>query len=181
MAIHSTPFSMENPLDREEPCRLQSVGLQSQTRRKQLIKGFLGGASGKEPPANSGDIKRHKLYCESGRSPGGGHGNPHPYSCLENPLDRGVWRATVHRVAESQTQLKQLSTYASRNIHTMFSGPILGFPGGSVVKNPPANAEDTEDISQKYPLVQGMATTPVFLPGEFYGQSSLASHRVGHD
>ena len=63
----------------------------------------------------------------------------------------------------------------------MFSGPILGFPGGSVVKNPPANAEDTEYVSQKYPLVQGMATTPVFLPGKFYGQSSLASHRVGHD
>ena len=46
-------------MDREEPGRLQSVGLQSRTQRKQLIKGFLGGASGKEPPAKAGDIKRH--------------------------------------------------------------------------------------------------------------------------
>ena len=37
------------------------------------------------------------------RSPGGGHDNPLKYSCLENPMDRGAWRATVHRVAKSQT------------------------------------------------------------------------------
>ena len=41
----------------------------------------------------------------SGRSPGGGHGNPLQYSCLESPMDGGAWRATVHGVAESQTQL----------------------------------------------------------------------------
>ena len=40
-----------------------------------------------------------------GRSPGGGHGNPLQYSCLENPMDRGAWRATVHRAAKSWTQL----------------------------------------------------------------------------
>ena len=39
-------------------------------------------------------------------SPGEGNGNPRQYSCLENPMDRGAWRATVHRVAKSQTQLK---------------------------------------------------------------------------
>ena len=39
----------------------------------------------------------------SGRSPGVGHGNPLQYSCLENPMDRGAWWATVHRVAKSQT------------------------------------------------------------------------------
>ena len=48
----------------------------------------------------------------SGRSPGGGHGNPLQYSCLENPMDRGPWRATVHGVAKSQTWLKWLSTHA---------------------------------------------------------------------
>ena len=47
-----------------------------------------------------------------GRSPGGGHGNPLQYSCLENPLDRGAWQATVHRVTKSQTQLKRLGTHA---------------------------------------------------------------------
>ena len=48
----------------------------------------------------------------SGRSPGGGHGNPRPYSCPENPMDRGAWRATAHRVTQTQTGLKQLSVNA---------------------------------------------------------------------
>ena len=58
-----------------------------------------------------------------GRSPGGGNANPLQYSCLENPMDRGVWRATVHRVAKSQTQLRQLSKHMERviwrDIHQM--------------------------------------------------------------
>ena len=48
----------------------------------------------------------------SGRSPERRHGNPLQYSCLENPMDRGAWWATVHEVTKSQTQLKQLSTYS---------------------------------------------------------------------
>ena len=55
------------------------------------------------PPANAGDIRDTGLISESGRSPRGGHGNPLQYSCLENPMDRGAWRATVHGVAESDT------------------------------------------------------------------------------
>ena len=47
----------------------------------------------------------------SGRSPGGGHGNPLQCSGPENPIDRGAWRATVHRVAKSWTRLKRLSTH----------------------------------------------------------------------
>ena len=46
----------------------------------------------------------------SGRSPGGGHSNPLQYSCLENPMDRGAWWATVHGVAKSRTRLKRLDT-----------------------------------------------------------------------
>ena len=46
-----------------------------------------------------------------GRSPGGGHGNPLQYPCLENPMDRGAWLATIHSVAKSGTRLKQLSTH----------------------------------------------------------------------
>ena len=49
------------------------------------------------PPVNAGDVGS---IPGSGRSPGGGNGNPHQYSCLENPMDRGAWRATVHGVAE---------------------------------------------------------------------------------
>ena len=60
----------------------------------------------KNPPANTGDIKDVSLIPGSGRSPGGGHGNPLQYSCLENLMDRGAWWATVHRVAKSQTQMK---------------------------------------------------------------------------
>ena len=51
------------------------------------------------------------LIPRSGRSPGEGHGSPLQYSCLENPMDRGIWQATVHRVTKSQTQLNRFSTY----------------------------------------------------------------------
>ena len=54
-------------------------------------------------PANSGDIRDVGLIPVSGRSPGGGHGNPLQYSCLENLMNRGDWRATVHRDAELDT------------------------------------------------------------------------------
>ena len=46
------------------------------------------------------------------RASEGGNGNPFQYSRLENPMDRGAWRATVHKVTKSQTQLKQLSLHA---------------------------------------------------------------------
>ena len=66
----------------------------------------------KHPPANAGDLREVGSIPGSGRFPGRGHGNPLQSSCLENPMDRGAWGATVHGVAESQTQLKQLSKKA---------------------------------------------------------------------
>ena len=57
----------------------------------------------KNLPANARDIRDAGLIHGSGRSPGGGRGNPLQYSYLENRMDRGAWRATVHRVAKSQT------------------------------------------------------------------------------
>ena len=66
----------------------------------------------KSRPAAAGDTQDLGLILESGRSPGGGHGNPLQYSCLENPIDRGAWRAVGHRVAKSRTRLKHLSTHA---------------------------------------------------------------------
>ena len=57
----------------------------------------------KNLPINAGDAD---LILGSGRSPGGGHDNPLQYSCLENPMDRGAWQATVQGFAKSQTQLK---------------------------------------------------------------------------
>ena len=56
----------------------------------------------KNPPADSGDIRDMSLIPGSGRSLGGEHGNPLHYSCLENPMDRGAWQATAHRVVMSR-------------------------------------------------------------------------------
>ena len=64
----------------------------------------------KNPLASAGEAREVDLIPESGRSSGERHANPLQYSYLENPTDRGVWRATVHRVTKSQTQLKLLST-----------------------------------------------------------------------
>ena len=58
--------------------------------------GLPGGSEGKETACNARDL---------GSIPGGGNGNPLQYSRLENPTDKGAWRATVHGVAKSQTQL----------------------------------------------------------------------------
>ena len=60
--------------------------------------------------ANAADLRDMGSIPGSERSPRGGHSNLLQYSCLENSMDRGAWQATVHRVANSQTQLKQLST-----------------------------------------------------------------------
>ena len=65
--------------------------------------------------ANSGDGKDVGWIPGSGRSPEGGHGNPLQYSCLENPVDRGAWQATVHGVPQCWTRLKGLSTHARMN------------------------------------------------------------------
>ena len=55
----------------------------------------------KKLPANAVDVREVGSIPGSGRSPGGGHGNPLQYSCLENPMDRGAWWANAHSVAES--------------------------------------------------------------------------------
>ena len=68
----------------------------------------------KNPPANAGDIRDTGSIPGSGRSSGEGYGNLLQYSCLENPMDRGAWGTTVHRVTQSQTRLKRLSMRACR-------------------------------------------------------------------
>jgi len=61
---------------------------------------------------NAGDVRDSDLISGLGRYPGGENSNSLQYSCLENPMDRGAWQTTVHRVSKSQTQLKQLSMHA---------------------------------------------------------------------
>ena len=73
---------------------------------------FPSGSAVKESTCNAGAVGDVGSIPELGKSPGGGNGNPLQYSCLENPMDRGAWWATVHRVAKSWTQLKQLSMHA---------------------------------------------------------------------
>ena len=65
----------------------------------------------KNLPANAGDVRDTGTIPGSGRYSGGGHGNPLQYSCLENPVDRGVWQVTVCRVEKNGTQLKQPSIH----------------------------------------------------------------------
>ena len=71
----------------------------------------------KNPPANAGDVRDAASLHRSGRSPGGVHGNPLQYSCLENPMHKGAWRAAAHRVAKSWMWLKRLRTHT----HVRFS------------------------------------------------------------
>ena len=64
---------------------------------------------------NAGDVRDMGSMPGLGRSPGGGHGNPLQYSCLENPMDRGAWQASAHRViAQNQTRLKWDNTHIVR-------------------------------------------------------------------
>ena len=125
-----------------------------------------GEASGKEPACQCRVHKQYSLIPGLGRSRGEGNGNPPQYSCLENPVDRGVWQATVHGVAKSLTRLKRFSTQElfkkermretavkppwhhkllrslSVNCHSLTGWVVRGrpfrFPGGSVSKAPGA-------------------------------------------
>ena len=75
----------------------------------------------KNLPATAGVVRDTGLIPGSGRTPGGGHGNPLQYSCLEKPMVRGAWQHAVHRVTQSQTRLKLLSMHAH---HLVLSLPV---------------------------------------------------------
>ena len=103
MATHSSVLAWRIP-GTGEPGGLPSVGRTgletTEATQQQQQQGLPGGLDGKESAHNAGDLG---LIPGLGRSPGGGHGNPLQYSCLENPMDRGAWRATVHGVTKSWT------------------------------------------------------------------------------
>ena len=85
-----------------------------------MVMDFPGGAAVKNLPAKAGDTRDAGLIPGYGRSPGGGHGNRLQYSCLENLVDRGAWRATVHGSQKNWTRL-------STCIHT-FNGQGTEIP-----------------------------------------------------
>ena len=84
--------------------KYESAGFAKRKRGTILwcIRSFASGSGGKESACNTGDPD---TIPGSGRSPGEGHGKPLQYSCLENPMDRGAWWATVYRIVNSQTRL----------------------------------------------------------------------------
>ena len=71
-----------------------------------VCRGFTGGASDKNLPANATDVRDVGLISGWGRFPGERHGNSLQYSCLENPVERGAWWVIVYGVTKSQTRLK---------------------------------------------------------------------------
>ena len=102
----------------------------------------------KNLPANAVDIRKAGLIPGSRRSPGGGHGNRLQCSCLESPMNRGTWWATVHGVTKSQTELKRLSIAWNSQVVLM-------------VKNLPDNVGDMRDVCS----IPGLAR----YPGERHG------------
>ena len=102
------------------------------------VQSFLGGLDGKEPACNTGGPSSAP---ELGRSPGEGNGNPLRYSCLENPMDRGAWRAAVHRQAESDTKVGHDGATNTLLFH--FSGMRVG-----------ADKTNTEDVIKDQSYVE---------------------------
>ena len=90
----------ENPLTSILSCENCVNSFRSHLLKKEW--GLVSGSDGKESTCSAGDPG---LIPVLGRSPGEGNGSPLQYSCLENPPDRGAWRATVHGVTKGQTQL----------------------------------------------------------------------------
>ena len=90
-----------------------------------MMVGFPGGSDGKESACNAGDPGS---IPGSGRSPGGGNGNPLQYSCLGNPMDRGAWHATVQGVAKNLTQLSRQACNKELTIKFNFRLCFLGNP-----------------------------------------------------
>ena len=94
--------------------RLKWLSSSGSKLRKHLwqfsTKSYPSGSTVKNPPA----IKEPVSIPGLGRFPGGGHGNPLQYSCLESPMDREAWWATVHRVTKSWIWLKRMSTHKSK-------------------------------------------------------------------
>ena len=82
----------------------------------------------KNPPTNAGGGRDVGSIPGLGRSPGREHDNPFQYSCLENPMDRGDWQATLYRVTKSWTRLKRPNTYTII-VTIKTTTAIISFPG----------------------------------------------------
>ena len=106
--------------------------------------GFPGGSDSKESACNAGDLGS---IPELGRSPGGGHGNTLQYSCLENPMDRGAWQATVQEVAKSRTWL---STAQHRQWFKDYEGQSKELLGSESEGCPQTMKQTTSKIAKEF-------------------------------
>ena len=168
--------------------------------------GFPGGSVVKNLPAMQDDTGDAGSIPGSERSPGGGHSSPLQYSCLENPMDRGAWWATVHRIAKTWTQPTRLSTQACPSYLLESSHQIeptlkvgasymaLVPEGGDLWKllsmvcslsHPPFSWNLTSQVVQvakfnpwlgKIPWRRALRTTPVLSPWAFHGQRRLVGY-----
>ena len=107
------------------------------------VPGFPGGSDGKESACNVGDLSS---IPGSGRSPGGGKGNPLQYCCLENPTDRGARRATVHGLTELDTTERPTLTLGLR---TLLSAQHCPFSEGHPPHPPPPSKPDADSPPAK--------------------------------
>ena len=98
----------------------------------------------KESACNAGNPG---LIPGSERSPGEGHGDPLQYSCLENSMDRGAWRATVHGITDSWTRLTDTHTHTHTHTHGLVSPLIKWVKWGSENKEQPTSYSQTEPAS----------------------------------
>ena len=132
---------------------------------------FPGGTSGKEPPANARNRRNAGLIPGLGRSPGGGHGTPLQYSCLENPMDRGAWR------------LQSIGSQSWTWLSDFHLQPLLqGYPGSTDCKEVTCQCRRHKRLGfnprvGKIPWRRAWQPTPEFLPGESHGQRSLMGYR----
>ena len=124
--------------------------------------GFPGGSEDKASTSNAGDPGSIPGL---GRSLGEGNGNPLQYSCLEHPMDRGAWWATVHGVEKSQTRLSDF-TFTFRRLSGKESACQFWRQRRRVF-NPWVG---------KIPWRRKWQTNAIFLPGKFHGQRSLAGY-----
>ena len=107
----------------------------------------------KNPLANAGDRRETGLIPGSGRSPGGGHGNPLQYSFLENPVDRGAWRATIHRGCKEWD-----TTEATEHAHLGQSWKVVSgtWSPGESLRTHPSRQNTKGQVTQR-------AASPPFL------------------
>ena len=146
-----------------------------------LFLDFLDSSVSEESACSAGDLGSIPQF---ERSPGEGNGNPLQYCCLENPMDKGAWRTTVHGIKRVGHDLETKPQTIFIFIEVQL---ILIFSGDSVVKNPSAKQDLVQSLGWEDPLEEEMATHSSILawripwteePG---GLQSMGLQRVGHN